>query len=649
MNREQAIKYIHEHTTEYFNRDKSGKGFICPICGSGGGANGTGITTKDNIHFTCWTGCFTNADLFEIVGKQNNLYTFNEQMYSLCNFFKLSYIEEVLKERETRPSEQPEIKPQNFEPSKEFFKQANANLSKTNYYRGISLETLNKYLVGYLSQWKHPKAAANDKVPFSPRLIIPNDSGGYLARDTRLNLTPIQKKYKIGRVLLSDNTPMGLFNSSALLESEQPLYIVEGELDALSIIDAGGQAVALCSTSNAKKFLDFVKENKPAITLIISLDSDEAGNKAAEIISAGLNELNISFYRHDLPVEYKDANEFLMKDKEGFIKWVIEGKTPIAERESISYKLTDFLATVKKNREGRAIPTGFENLDSILDGGLYPSLIFLGAITSAGKTTLITQIADNIARAGYGVLFFSLEMSTNEIIAKFLSRASLILDIELNGTTKHAKTTRGILKGIYNDIEKDLLSRAIKQYKEFGKNISIVEGVGNVGIKEIADKVKEYTRTHDGRPPVVIIDYIQIIAPYDIRMSDKQNTDKAVLELKRLSRDFQVPVIGISSFNRENYNSPVNLSCFKESGAIEYSSDVLIGLQYLGWDYVKGEKESDRQQRLNTLREQIDETTRNGGGVEVQLKILKNRNGRRGSLRFESFPMFNYFRARGEY
>lgn len=634
MKREQAKKYILEHCTEYFTRDKSGKGYICPICGSGGGDNGTGITTKDNIHFTCWAGCFTNADIFEIVGKQYNREGFNEQLYSLCQFFRIEI------ENDPRPSEQQEIQAQDFTPSKEFFKQASAMIEFTHYRRGISLDTLKKFNIGYVGQWKHPKVASNSYVPDSPRLIIPNDGGGYLARDTREGTSKYAKQ-RVG------NT--GLFNSAALKQSEQPVYIVEGEIDALSIIDTGGQAVALCSTSNANKFLEVVKENTPAITLIISLDTDDAGKKAADTISSGLKELNISFYRHNLPVEYKDANEFLMKDKEAFTKWVNEGKTPISERESVAYKLTDFLAAIKKNREGRAIPTGFDNLDNLLDGGLYPSLISLGAITSAGKTTFTTQIADNIARAGYGVLFFSLEMSTNEIIAKSLSRSSLILDMELHNTTKHAKTTRGILKGIYNDIEKDLLSRAINQYREFGKNINITEGVGNVGIKEITDKVKEYTRTHEGKPPVVIIDYIQIIAPYDIKMSDKQNTDKAVLELKRLSRDFQVPVIGISSFNRENYNEPVNLSCFKESGAIEYSSDILIGLQYHGWDYVGNEGKIDRLRRLNDLRKQIDETTKKGGGVEIQLKILKNRNGRRGSLRFESFPMFNYFRASGEY
>ena len=76
-----------------------------------------------------------------------------------------------------------------------------------------------------------------------------------------------------------------------------------------------------------------------------------------------------------------------------------------------------------------------------------------------------------------------------------------------------------------------------------------------------------------GKRPVVMVDYLQILKPADPRASDKQNTDRAVVELKRISRDFDLPVVAISSFNRENYRSAVSMEAFKESGAVEYSSD----------------------------------------------------------------------------
>ena len=651
MTREEAKQYILEHAEDYLKPDKSGKGFCCPICGSGGGAHGTGITEnpKSRGHFTCWAGCFENSDIIDIIGAKYGLDDYNAKLQQACEEFGI-FIDET---QESWPSVQSKSGTQapvtaqgSFAPSEEFFRRANANLGRTNYRRGISLETLNKFCVGYVEQWKHP-SVTNPNVLYSPRLIIPNDDGGYLARDTRANLTKTQAEFSKQKV-----RPIGLFNSVALSQSAEPVYITEAELDALSIIDAGGQAIALSSTANVKKLLEVVKEKPPTQPLIISLDNDEAGRKAGDTLSAGLSELNIFSYRHKLPEGYKDTNEFLLSDREAFCKWVRVGKTPISERESVAFRLNDFMATVRRNRDCPPFPTGFDNLDNILDGGLYTGLISIGANSSAGKTTICLEIADNIARAGYGVLIFSLEMSANELIAKSLSRQSLILDMEKYGTTSHAMTTRKILRGIYNDTEKELLKKAIEDYSEWGKHINISEGIGNIGVQAITAKVQEYMQAHEGCPPVVVIDYMQLLAPFDVRMTDKQNIDKAVLELKRLSRDFQIPVIAISSFNRESYSAPVSMASFKESGAIEYSSDILIGLQYHGWDYVKNEKDSDRKYRLDALRNEIEQAVENGSPIEIQVKILKHRNGRRtkkGGLKFEFFPRFNYFRPCGEY
>ena len=308
--------------------------------------------------------------------------------------------------------------------------------------------------------------------------------------------------------------------------------------------------------------------------------------------------------------------------------------------EKISDYLNDFLSAVQKNREGKAISTGFENLDEILDGGLYPGLYVIGANSSLGKTTLVLQIADNIAKAGRGVLFFSLEMSRNELIAKILSRMSF----EAGGKYL-AKTTRGVLMGNYTNEEKQILANAIQALNTYGEKLEISEGTGEIGATNIAERVREYMEHNGGEAPVVIIDYLQILAPYNIKYTDKQNTDKNILELKRLSRDLQIPVLGISSFNRENYRTPVSMASFKESGAIEYSSDVLIGLQYFGWDYQEGEKELDRIRRLSETRKQMDAAAREGLPQRIELVILKNRNGRRGKIFFDFFSKFNYFRG----
>ena len=656
--KEDIERRIRERATEYFKPDKSGKGYICPICGSGGGVNGTGITEnpKSRGHFTCWGGdCFKNADIFEIIGKQFGLTDFNEIFNKACELFRISlddnYIRSGLRTElqgnETPMKQEAETKPE--EDFTEFFRQAAANLNQTNYYRGISLETLKKFHVGFCPQWR-----ANEKAPYSPRLIIPVWSGGYLARDTRPNLTETQAKFQKMRV-----GKTRLFNTEALKQNVKPVFIVEGEIDALSIIDAGGVALGLASIANIGKFIEAVKENPPKVNLIICLDNDSKGQEAAVKIAASLKEIKFFSYRQvRFPDSYKDANDFLMNDKKNFIawingveKWIKEAGTlsegdinDELEKEAVLYRLKGFFEVVKKNREGAAISTGFENLDKILDGGFYPGLYFLGANSSTGKTSFLLQIADNIAQGGNIVLFFSLEMSANELIAKSLSRLSVVNDIELYNSTTHAKTTRGILLGrFYDNTERELINKSIEQYSDFGGNLFITEGVGNVGVQTIKEKAEAILKAKR-KPPVVIIDYLQILAPFDLKMTDKQNTDKNVLELKRLSRDFGVPILGISSFNRENYSAPVRMSSFKESGAIEYSSDVLIGLQYDGWDYKEGEKDNERLARLAAIRKKIRELGKNGGAQPIQAKILKNRNGIQDELFFNFFPRFNYFR-----
>jgi len=204
---------------------------------------------------------------------------------------------------------------------------------------------------------------------------------------------------------------------------------------------------------------------------------------------------------------------------------------------------------------------------------------------------------------------------------------------------------RGILSGSrhrhYRAEETTLIDRSIRAYAEYAQRIYIHEGVGTIGVDEIRQEIQRHI-SFTGNAPVVVIDYLQIIAPHDMRATDKQNTDKAVLELKRMSRDKKIPIVAVSSFNRDSYTAPVNLASFKESGAIEYSSDVLIGLQLEGMDELS---QSDGK-RAETMR-QIEEL-KAADPRKAQLKILKNRNGKIGvSIGYSYYPIFNLFNEAG--
>lgn len=672
MNREEARQYIIERGRDYLTPDKSGKGFICPICGSGSGRNGTGITTKDGVHYTCWAGCFTNADIIDIIGLQTGQTDYNSKLQAAAAEFNISIesyhrsspqedfapVAAYQKQTESKRYTQDSIHNSAYTTTQEeaepdytsFFLQANKAIGETAYHRGLTLETINRFKLGYVAEWKHPKAP---KAPASPRLIIPTSKHSYLARDTRAELAPEQAKYaksKVGKVRI--------FNSRALYEAQKPVFVVEGELDALSIIDVGGEAVALGSTANKRALLTMLESQKPAQPIIIAMDNDDAGSKTNRELTEGLERLKIPFYRIDVAHPYKDANEALNADRDAFTAAVeqaenIEAETLEAEREqlrreAVAFSLPDFLKNIEESKRAAFIPTGFAPLDNLLDGGLYAGLYVVGAISSLGKTTFCLQIADQIAQAGHDVLVFSLEMARNELIAKSVSRLTLIRDLEENNSTANAKTTRGILTGTryadYNQTERELIARSIADYGTYAQNLYITEGIGNVGVEEIRDKVEKHIKL-TGKAPVIVIDYLQIIAPTDVRATDKQNTDKAVLELKRLSRDYSIPVIGISSFNRDNYTAPVNMASFKESGAIEYSSDVLIGLQYDGMDYQEGEADKAREKRIRGLMKQAVADGKAGKPQKIQVKVLKHRNGSKGDAYLDFYPMFNYFTA----
>jgi replicative DNA helicase len=194
----------------------------------------------------------------------------------------------------------------------------------------------------------------------------------------------------------------------------------------------------------------------------------------------------------------------------------------------------------------------------------------------------------------------------------------------------------------YSNEEKELINKSISDYAEYSQSIYIHEGIGDIGVSEIRQEVQKHI-SFTGNTPIVVIDYLQILAPYDVRATDKQNTDKAVLELKRLSRDKKIPVIAISSFNRDNYTAPVNLASFKESVAIEYSSDILLGLQLAGMDELS-QSDSKRSETTKRIEEKKSADPR-----KAQLKILKNRTGKIGvSLYYDYYPMFNMFKESAE-
>lgn len=540
------------------------------------------------------------------------------------------------------------VKPEDAERSKinEFnhkvIEAASKQIDQTDYLqrRGISEELAKKFNIGFIPKWVNPTVAIKDgrELKPTPRIIIPTGDASYLARDTRPaeDIPDTEKNY-----IKIKQGGSNLFNSSALYDDTKPIFIVEGEFDALSVLEVTdkAQAVALGSTSNVDAFCREVerigngknKKNQPYDPVfLIATDNDNAGRLAAKELEARLKNGSgfEDVYTVNIARNSKDPNEELVKDRQ---KFTSEVEDRIKDPDDY---LTGLLKRIQERKDNpQFIPTGFKNLDKLLDGGLYPQLYVLGAVSSVGKTTFSMQIADRIAGRPNGnpIFYFSFETSKDELTEKNLSRLSFELASKDSG---NPQTARAINNGywISHKPEYSLVMKAVSAYSNYYSRIHIIDATLNrLDANDIYKRMRAYKRKHPDEKPVVFVDYLQILKPIDDKDTDKEKVTRSIATFKSIASELEIPVVVISSFNRSSYQRAVAMESFKESGEIEYYADTLLGLQYRAIH--------DNTDDPNSMRNAMQSDPR-----EIELVVLKNRNGKSNtSINFEYYPRFNDF------
>lgn len=586
---------------EPVNREKS---YICPFCGHGNHGDGMTFAPKsaDNTMLHCFS-CGFSGDIIALT-QQLDGSEFKEALQKCAGTLGI-VVDESYTPNKSRTQEEAPKAESTAEAGKNK-EQAAAlmqSIEAMTYLaaRGISTQTAELCNIGFNPALKPRKGDP------APAIIIPVEKGQYIGRYLNEAETNGQRY---------NNSPgeMGFFNAAALYDgAHKNIFITEGAFDALSIIEAGGCAVSLNGTGNAKKFVDRMKDNPTGATLLLCLDNDKAGENAAAILEKGLKQLNIPCNRVNLMGGYNDPNEALTKDRAGFIEAVEEAKTVNGTRpDAISYYIKHLFAEDIKNYKTVG-STGLYNLDQE-SGGLYAGLYCIAAISSLGKTTFALQIADNLATAGNDVLFFSLEQSRFELVSKCIARRIAEKDLA------RAIPSLAIRKGIEaNRVQ----AVAAELERDTGKRLSIIEGNFNCTASYISGYVREYAEA-TGTAPVVIVDYLQILkAEKDAqRQSVREVVDNTVTELKRLSRELGICVIIVSSVNRSNYLTPIDFESLKESGGIEYTCDVVYGLQLACLNEELFTKDGGIKDKRDRVREEKAKTPR-----KVELVCLKNRYG----------------------
>lgn len=239
-------------------------------------------------------------------------------------------------------------------------------------------------------------------------------------------------------------------------------------------------------------------------------------------------------------------------------------KQDLVSLESILTDSFDRMEELHRNKgQIRGIRTGYRDLDNMTAGLQRSDLIILAARPAMGKTTLVTNLAYNVATiAKQPVLFFSLEMSKEQLVDRMLADASGV-------------DAWNIRTGNLTDEDFGKLSDAMGEMAEAPIYIDDTPGMT---VLEMRTKARR--ANHEHPLGLIIVDYLQLMQGSG---RDNGNRVQEVSEISRglklIARELNVPVIGLSQLSRSvESRSPQipQLSDLRESGSIEQDADIVM-------------------------------------------------------------------------
>ena len=247
----------------------------------------------------------------------------------------------------------------------------------------------------------------------------------------------------------------------------------------------------------------------------------------------------------------------------------------------------------------RGIRTGYQDLDNMTAGLQRSDLIILAARPAMGKTTLVTNLAYNVATiAKLPVLFFSLEMSKEQLIDRMLADASGV-------------DSWNIRTGNLSDDDFSKISEAMGEMAEAPIFIDDTPGLS---VLEMRTKARR--AAHDRPLGLIVVDYLQLMQATNNHNGNRvQEVSEISRGLKLIARELNVPLIALSQLSRsvESRQPPIpQLADLRESGSIEQDADIVSFI------YRPGYYEPDNPEVQN-ITDLIIAKHRNGPTGKVQL------------------------------
>ena len=629
MELEQLKPYLQDYANSVTQKSKGGL-YLCPICGSGTGAHKTGAFSIKGEQWKCFS-CNQGGDIFDLYAAINKCDLSEATRAIMARYGNNSKPIKRANKTSTKPVQnQPETaeQPHDYAAELAAYHAALAGSPGETYLqgRGLTVDTMNRFNLGYNAAKK--------------TITIPYNTAGtyYGQRSIDPNARPHDNL---------KNVTMPLFNAAALY-SASACFIVESPLCAISITQEGGQAVAISGIGGKNRLIEQLKKKPTKAALVLSLDNDEPGQKAAEEIAAELTALGVFFLQANIAGEHKDPNDRLQHDKAGLQAAIAETAAkavkaqgnakpePADPRPDAVSKYIEglFLDDIHRFVAFKDRKTGFVNLDEH-SRGLYPGMYAIGGATSLGKTTFVHQLCDQLAEQGEHILFFSLEQSKLEMVTKSISRLTAKADIN------KAVSAIDIRGGNITEAVID----AAEAYHKTGERISVIACNFSVKIGDITKTIRDYIQANNARP-IVVIDYLQVIPPDDTRQGETEKVNEHVRAIKTLQSELDLVVFVVSSLNRASYVTPINYESLKQSGGIEYTADVVWGLQLQEVrQNAMFEGDKDKIKKIDTIRKAKKETPR-----KIELVCIKNRYGKSDyACGFLYDPRFDLFMVDNAY
>lgn len=371
-----------------------------------------------------------------------------------------------------------------------------------------------------------------------------------------------------------------------------PLVVLE-ELKKEGIYDdIGGKtylmkiADAVPSTKNVESYIKIIIDKFYLRTLMVT---------AREILDATSN-------GNDSPDSLLDLAEQKIYD-------IRRGKNTSGPAKISDIVMSDVFERLKKlasadpkeKEQYIGIPTGFSYLDKVLGGGFHRSdFIVVGARPAMGKTSFALNVARNIAMKGRKVLFFSLEMSKEQLAQRIISTEARIVSNKLR-------------TGDITDSDWEKLGLALQNlincelYFDDTANINVPE------MKARALRMKDID--------CIVIDYLQLMSGTKRTENRVNEVSEITRSLKMMAKDLNIPVVTCSQLSRgvakNSSDHRPQMTDLRESGTIEQDADIVLMLHRE--DYYKNDPDAEADPESVNIAEVIVGKNRHGSTETVKV------------------------------